>query len=383
MKLVLVYHAGGMENPRRIYRALAQAGNLDLTVLVPQRLKVDRVYDRGGWLCVEHEERCDAYHLIPLPLRNPSNYGLGFERKPLRRLIQRIQPDIIHVLDEPTSGYLFQIVWQRLISSPRSKVLFYGFDNSPIRLDGLSRVKWRLTWAQMAGGAASNSETLENIKLAGFPRNRPLERIFWGIMTDLFTPISSPSLKSELGLDCEHAVGFVGRLVPEKGLRVLLAAMRHLPSSVHCLIIGSGPMRAELELWSGLPDLRGRLHLYDVMEPEPVAKHMNCMDVLAVPSLTTARWKEQYGRVIGEAMACGVPVVGSNSGAIPEVVDSAGFVVPEGDAFGLAEAIRTMIFERKTREHYIQQGLQRAAQELSAQAMGERLLDLYTRILRA
>ena len=79
--------------------------------------------------------------------------------------------------------------------------------------------------------------------------------------------MDKPVLKKELTLDCEHIVGFVGRLVPEKGLTALLAAMRYLPTEVHCLIIGSGPMRAEVELWSGLPDLNGRIHIFDVMPP--------------------------------------------------------------------------------------------------------------------
>jgi glycosyltransferase involved in cell wall biosynthesis len=68
----------------------------------------------------------------------------------------------------------------------------------------------------MAGGAAANSEALENLKRAGFPKNRPVERIFWGITTDMFKPMDGPDLKKEPGLDCEHIVGFVGRHVPEK-----------------------------------------------------------------------------------------------------------------------------------------------------------------------
>lgn len=383
MKVLIVYHAGAMENPRHIYRALAQASDVELTVIVPKRFKVERVYEPSGWLCVEHEENRAGYQLIPVPLRNPYNYWQGFESEPLRRLIKEVRPDIIHVLDEPTSGCLFQVVWQRLAVPPRSKVLFYGFENLPIRLGRRSRLKWKFTWAQIAGGAAANSEALENLKRAGFPRNRLLKRIFWGISTDVFRPLNKLTLKNDLNLDCEHIVGFVGRLVPEKGLRVLLAAMRRLPTTVHCLIIGTGPMRAELELWSGLPDLKGRIHLFDVMPPERLVEYINCMDVLAIPSLTVSHWKEQYGRVTGEAMACGVPVVGSDSGAIPEVIDSAGLIVSEGDVSALAKALHTAIFDRGVREHLKQQGLQRVEQELSVKAMVQRLMDLYRRVLEA
>jgi glycosyltransferase involved in cell wall biosynthesis len=69
---------------------------------------------------------------------------------------------------------------------------------------------------------------------------------------------------------------------------------------------------------------------------------MAALDCLVLPSRTTARWKEQFGRVLVEAMACGVPVVGSSSGEIPRVIGDAGAVVPEGDAGALTRAVRAL-----------------------------------------
>jgi len=381
MRVLIVYHAGAMHNPRQLYRALADVRGITLTVVVPRRLKVDRVYDPSGWLTVEREEDANSYRLVPVPLRNPLSTWQGFDGDRLRRVIRQVHPDIIHVLDEPTSGYLFQVVWQRLTTSPRSQVLFYAFSNLPIQVGLLSRLKWRFTWAQMAGGAAANSEALENLKHAGFPANRLLERIFWGISLDVFRPMDSAFLKRELRLECDHIVGFAGRLVPEKGVTVLLASMRYLPSSVHCLIIGNGPMRADIELWGDLPGLHGRVHLLDAMPPEMLARYMNCMDILVVPSLTMPQWKEQYGRVIGEAMACGVPVIGSDSGAIPEVIGPDGLIVPEGDASALAKAAHQAIFDKEVRDRLRQHGADRSERELSVKAMSERLVRFYAQVL--
>jgi glycosyltransferase involved in cell wall biosynthesis len=69
---------------------------------------------------------------------------------------------------------------------------------------------------------------------------------------------------------------------------------------------------------------------------------MNALDVLVLPSRTTARWKEQFGRVIIEAHACATPVIGSDSGAIPAVIGDAGLVFSEGDARAFADAIQTL-----------------------------------------
>ena len=385
MRILIIYHAGAALSARRIYQALAETCEMELTVGVPEKVSVDRVYDPSGWLCVKREEEEHGYRLVPVPLQNPSNYWQGFESKHLAHLIKKTQPEIIHVLNEPLSPGLFQVVWQKLKLSKGSKVLFYGFDNLPIRffLGRVSYMKWKFVWAQTAGGVTANTEALENLKRAGFPGKRPLERIFWGVPTDIFKPMDKSLLRKSIGLDCEFIVGFVGRLVPEKGLFVLLAAMLRLPTAVHCMIIGSGPMRAELELMCRLPELNGRIHLYDAVEAETLAKYINCTDALAIPSLTMPSWKEQYGRVIGEAMACGVPVVGSDSGAIPEVIGSAGLIVPEGNTVALGEAIKRAIFDQEVRAHFIQQGLERAQQELSVKAMTRQLVGFYNRILCA
>jgi hypothetical protein len=91
-------------------------------------------------------------------------------------------------------------------------------------------------------------------------------------------------------------VGCVGRLVPEKGVHVLLAALQHLPATVHGLIVGDGPLRSELEAQASSPELKGRVHFTGVAGPAAITVHMRRMRALAVPSLTM-RWKSS-GRVI-------------------------------------------------------------------------------------
>jgi glycosyltransferase involved in cell wall biosynthesis len=369
-----------LQNALAIYRALAKNQSTDLTVVVPEWVAVDRVYHPSGRLEVKQVNHSNGYRLVSLPLVDPRRYNSGFESAPLRQVIKDTRPDILHVWDEPFSYGLFQVTWLRLFASLKSKVLFYGFDNNPFKWGVLGRFIWKTTWTQVAGGAAANSEALSHLRQAGFPKGRPVARIFWGISTQLFKPMDKIGLKQDLKLECEHIVGYVGRLVPEKGLAWLLAAMKHLPTSVHCLIIGSGPLRGELELWSELPSLAGRVHLLDAKSAEELPRYVNCMDVLALPSLTTGWWKEQYGRVIAEAMACSVPVVGSDSGAIPEVVGPAGLIVPEADVSALADGLRRAIFT-DVRSRLIQEGLQRAQRELSTEAMSQKLSTFYEQVL--
>ena len=377
-KALIVYHAGATDNARAIFRALSQHCSLLLTVVVPEAIAVDKVYAPSGWLRPSTKNPDTGYRTIPLPLRNPSDYRQGFKRGPLRKTICELQPDVIHVLDEPTSRCLYQVALTRLTASPDARVVFYGFNNLPISLR--RRLEAKPIWPLTDGGAMASTEALDNLRRDGYPKSRPLQRILWGIPTDVFRPMDRSSLKNKLGLKDQPMIGFVGRFVPEKGLRLVQAALRLLPDSLHCLIIGSGPLQAELEQWAKSAEVRDRVHLRDVMPPVELAEHLNCLDALVVPSLTTPKWKEQYGRVIAEAMACGVPVIGSCSGAIPEVIGSGGMVVPENDAAALADAVRQVVFDRGARARFATQALQRAEQHLSVSIMASRLIDFYDHV---
>jgi glycosyltransferase involved in cell wall biosynthesis len=96
------------------------------------------------------------------------------------------------------------------------------------------------------------------------------------------------------------------------------------------------------------------------MAVDSLVRSLNCMEILAVPSLTTPTWKEQYRRRLAEAMACGVPVIGSDSGAIPEVIESAEQVIGENNALELAEAMKTAIYDKDVRNNLRARGLKRA-----------------------
>jgi glycosyltransferase involved in cell wall biosynthesis len=133
-------------------------------------------------------------------------------------------------------------------------------------------------------------------------------------------------------------VGYAGRLVTSKGLDDLVAAVRGLQAPVELLLIGAGELRAQLE---GQPIPGGRVRVVDGLSHAEMASGYAQLDVLALPSRTTPTWKEQFGRVIVEALSCGVPVVGSDSGEIPWLIEltGGGLTFPEGDRDALSRAL--------------------------------------------
>jgi glycosyltransferase involved in cell wall biosynthesis len=130
-------------------------------------------------------------------------------------------------------------------------------------------------------------------------------------------------------------IGYAGRLVASKGLTDLLAAVRALEAPVELLLIGDGELRAQLD---GQPIPGSRVRVLDSFAHDGMASAYAQLDVLALPSRTTPTWKEQFGRVIVEALWCGIPVVGSDSGEIPWLIEltGGGLTFPEGDSAQLA-----------------------------------------------
>jgi glycosyltransferase involved in cell wall biosynthesis len=150
-------------------------------------------------------------------------------------------------------------------------------------------------------------------------------------------------------------VGYAGRLVESKGVLDLLAAVRELEAPVELVLIGDGELKAQL---LGQPIPGSAVRILDSVSHDQMASAYAELDVLVLPSHTTATWKEQFGRVIVEALWCGVPVVGSDSGEIPWLIDltEGGLVYAEGDHAALAAALRRLRADPSLRRHLADSG---------------------------
>ena len=110
-------------------------------------------------------------------------------------------------------------------------------------------------------------------------------------------------------------------------------------------IIGAGPQAGALASLSASLGLTDRVHFRGFVDQQDIPELYRSFDVIAVPSLPFPGWQEQFCRVAVEAMASGIPVVASETGALPEVVGSSGLFVPPGDTQALRDALRRMLDE--------------------------------------
>ncbi len=142
-------------------------------------------------------------------------------------------------------------------------------------------------------------------------------------------------------------VGYIGRLVEQKGLMLLLEAMRGMDPDVRLLLVGEGPQLPELRKRASALGIQGRTSFTPPVPHAGVPEVLRQIDVLVLPSTDTRYWSEQFGRVLIEAMACGVPVLASDSGGIPEVVGEAGILFRRGDSNELREKLQRLLGDRK------------------------------------
>jgi glycosyltransferase involved in cell wall biosynthesis len=99
------------------------------------------------------------------------------------------------------------------------------------------------------------------------------------------------------------------------------------------------------------------------------------MEMMVLPSLTTTMWKEQFGRVLPEAMACGIPVIGSSSGEIPAVIGDAGLVFPEGNVESLRNCIVSLIDDPEKRRALGDAGIVRVREHFTSEQIAAELRE--------
>jgi len=374
-RLLTIGHSYVVAANRRLAHELAIAGEgrWEVTAVAPARYPGDlRPID----LEPIEGERCRT---VAVPVRwafRPQlmRYGPG-----LKRLLRGEPWDLVHCWQEP---YVFSAA-QVADAARRDTALVYAtFQNIRKRyLHLFDRIERRVM--RRADGWIAFGRTVEEA-LGGGPgyRDRPHAVIPPGVDLARFRPDPEARRRvhRELGWadDGPPVVGFLGRFVEEKGLGVLRRAWEAAAPS-RLLLVGGGPLESGLRSWASRSGSRVRVRTG--VKHEQVPDFLNAMDVLVAPSLTTPRWREQFGRMLVEAMACGVPVVGSDSGEIPHVIGGAGVVVREGDADALKTALDALVLDAARRTELSALGLKRARTEFALPVVARRHLAFFEDIL--
>jgi glycosyltransferase involved in cell wall biosynthesis len=169
--------------------------------------------------------------------------------------------------------------------------------------------------------------------------------------------------------------------VEEKGVHILLRAVAGLRGEWHLRILGSGPQRGQLESLAAELGITERVRFEDLIPSTQMPGYYNQLNALVLPSLTRPNWKEQFGRVLIEAMACGVPVVGSGSGEIPNVIGDAGLVFPEGDVQALRARLSRLMADPALCEELAHRGRERVLAHYTQAQVAAKTHQVYQELM--
>ncbi len=320
-RLLVVSHPAVLPVNQLIYRELAGRG-WKLDMVVPRKWPSE--YSPSAITAAALPGLEDALHPVPVVLGGRPQRHLYLTR--CRALARRIAPHVAFLEAEPYALAASQ--WRRALEPLRIPFGVQAYENIDRPLPAPVR-RLRSEVLRDAAFVAARSQTAGELVRA------------WGARGEVgLAPPAVPGWRElpEPPSGRPFTVGFAGRLTPSKGLDDLLEAVRLLAAPVELLLIGNGELRERLE-GAAIPG--SQVRVLDGLSHDQMAAGYAQLDVLAVPSHTTPTWKEQFGRVIIEALWCGVPVVGSDSGEIPWLLGltGGGLIFAEGDVEGLAAAL--------------------------------------------
>jgi glycosyltransferase involved in cell wall biosynthesis len=181
-------------------------------------------------------------------------------------------------------------------------------------------------------------------------------------------------------------VGYLGRFVAEKGLASMMRVLERVREPWRALLVGTGPMEKEIAAWAERMNAQHgeqRVILATKVRHAQVPAHLNAMDLLMVPSVTRKNWREQFGRMVTEAFASGVPVLSSDSGELPFTVGNAGVVVPEKDESAWIRAVDDLLRSSERRNDLAARGRKRATEHFAWSTVAERTLGFLSGLAKS
>jgi len=366
MRILMVSKACLVGTYQRKLEEIARFQDIELMVVVPpswrdgsRSIELERAYTTGYQLAVEPIALNGSYHLHFYP-----------------RLGQRLRafgPDIVHVDEEPYNFATFHAL--QLAKRAGARALWFTWQNLnrryplPFRL--IERYNLNRSDYGIAGSAGAQAVWREKGytgPLAVIPQ--------FGVDPEIYAPPDNDRDPSPV-----YVIGYVGRLVGEKGVDLLLDAVTVMADGWRLVIVGAGPERDQLEAQAHHLGLSEQVSFEGVLPSTDMPELYRKLDVLVLPSRSRPNWIEQFGRVLIEAMACGVPVVGSNCGEIPGVLGEAGLIFPEGDAAALRACLRRLRGDLDLRTDLARRGRKRALAHFTQAQVAKNTVAVYREMM--
>jgi glycosyltransferase involved in cell wall biosynthesis len=368
MRAVVMSRAYADPNTRAKLKALAGLG-VTVAALVPDRwmpfgLRREQTTswgDDGG------------VRTIPIRIRGSARADGDphWSASSLRGALTEARADILQIEEDPETRAAATAA--RVARGMRLPYVVVAQESLPRSLGPLTRL--RRSWV-LGGAAGLVGVNQQAARLALRSRPSLPHRVMpqLGVALPL-TPAPTP----RSGL----SIGFIGRLIPEKGLDLLFRACVKLVGRWTITIVGTGPAQEELEALAERLGIAGRLTWLGALPRAAVDEVWPRLDCLVAPSRTAPRWVEVTPRAPLEAMAHGIPVIVSASGALPETIGPGGAVVPEEDVEALAGVLQRFLDSPSERSQLGAAGRRRVMDEYTDSAIARKTHQFWTELVTA
>lgn len=375
MKLLVCSHPCVTPVNQAFFAEVERQTGWDLTLVVPASWKTE--------YGLRQPERWPSLRgdLIPMPVLGSGSVPLHVYRTTFTRLLREVQPDALYVHNEPYAASTAQL-WLANRATQGVPMGFYSAQNIvkryPLPFRWTEQAIYRS--AQFAFPCAES--VLDTLRAKGY--SGPATPLPLGVDATLYAPDpSARTLRTELADGADVLFGYVGRITEEKGLPTLLDALHRMPPTLnwHLVVLGTGDWEPQFDEYAAARGLADHITRLGYVEHTDVPRYYAAFDLLVVPSETQPTWKEQFGRVLIEALACETPVVGSSSGEIPVLLrrTGGGLVFPEGEAGALAEQLAHLGTDPERRSTLARTGRQAVLNEFTNEALARRFADTISR----
>ncbi len=352
---------------RKLEEIASGAPDLELIVAVPPFWK-----DERGITPLERAH-LNGYRLVSLPLAFNGQYHLHFYPT-FGKLLREVKPDLVHLDEEPYNLATFHA--NVLARRQGARTLWFSWQNLNRRYPPPFSWMERYNLTHIDYALMGNTEAARIWKAKGY--GGPLAVIpQFGVDPDLFHPV-----RPERENDPPH-IAYVGRLVPEKGVDLLFQALSNLTGAWRATILGSGPEEAKLRALAQTLQIADRLEFRPPIASTVMPQFYADVDILVLPSRSRPNWTEQFGRVLIEAMACEVTVIGSTCGEIPQVIEKTGRIFPEGDSAALHHELQQLLQHPTQRLHLGRLGRERVLKYFTHRQIATQTLAVYRDVIQS
>lgn len=361
MRILMVSKACLVGTYQTKLEAMAQFDDVELAVIVPPSWR-----DPAGEILLERSHT-EGYELWVEPLRFNGQFHLHYYPT-LGQRLQQFRPHILHMDEEPYN--LATWLGIRQAQQQGIKSLFFTWQNLYKQYPPPFRWLEKQVLAQADYAIMGNQAAVSVFQKKGY--HKPYQVIpQFGVAADLFIP---PSQRDP---GRGFIIGAAGRLVPEKGFDLLITAVAQLKGSWRLHIAGSGPEKPRLLAQIKQLGLTDQVFIDGAIPSTQMPGYLQQLDVLVLPSRSRPNWQEQFGRILVEAMACEVAVIGSDSGEIPHVVGNAGLIFPEDNVEALTIALQTLLNDPPLRHKLGQAGRQRVLNHYTQTQIAAQTIAVY------